>query len=371
MGIILSWLAASPLCFGDNPWLIRINIPEFKLLLYRSETLFEKFNVAVGRPDSPSPLGDYWIANKVVNPTWYPPDKKTPVPPGPDNPLGQYWMGLNIEGYGIHGNSAAWSIGNPVSLGCFRLHNSDIRRLFTLVPVGTPVKITYETVRSWLDGNNRAWLEVFPDIYHWQNQENEVINSISGLGWAYQPHWKALQELLQRKKPLKVEIPRVIAIEGESLAVDGFYWEHDVYLAKDVQKILPVNTKPSLSPFINYLKIDLANNETKDLYYWDEEANTLRIYRLKVLLNGMELTGAVRRLEDGKIGVNLELVALGLGADFCWDLASENAVCRGTTISGEPSGGIFWVEPEALSRIWPAMVIQWDEKTGLLELNCR
>ena len=138
---VLLWFSTGTTCFGDNPWSIQINIPEFKLYLYQAKTIYQVFNIAVGKQEKPSPLGEFRVANKVLEPTWYPPDGKPPVPPGPENPLGKYWLGLNIEGYGIHGNTAAWSIGSPASLGCFRLYNKDIQKLFELVPVGTPVQI--------------------------------------------------------------------------------------------------------------------------------------------------------------------------------------------------------------------------------------
>ena len=108
-----------PVCFAENLWWIRINIPEFKLYLYNGKELHQTYEVAVGKLDTPSPVGDFRIINKIYNPTWYPPSGGTPVVAGPDNPLGKYWMGLNIEGYGIHGNAAPNSIGHSVSLRMF------------------------------------------------------------------------------------------------------------------------------------------------------------------------------------------------------------------------------------------------------------
>jgi L,D-transpeptidase ErfK/SrfK len=68
---------------------------------------------------------------------------KTRVPPGPDNPLGQYRLGLNLAGYGIHGTLAPTSIDRFRSHGCIRLHPDDIADLFGRVPIGTPGHITY------------------------------------------------------------------------------------------------------------------------------------------------------------------------------------------------------------------------------------
>jgi hypothetical protein len=369
--LLLLWLVSSIPCLGENSWLIRINIPEYKLYLYRANEIYQTFNVAVGKQETPSPLGEFRIVNKVLDPTWYPTNGKPPVPAGPDNPLGKYWIGLNVDGYGIHGNSAAWSIGSPVSLGCFRLYNKDIQRLFELVPVGTPVQIIYQTVRAEIDSNNVAWLEVFPDIYNWNNPELEITKAIQNLGWKYEPHWRALGELLKAKKPIKLEVPRVIKVEGESLDIDCFCWQQEVYIAQKCLGILPVNLRISNmgALFNGYAKLDTvhATGENQQ-YFWDSEANTLRIIRLKVLLNGTELSDAACWGKNKQVLINLKTIAAQLGAKFSWDYTSEAAICNGVMIPGELREGIFWVAPEELEKVWPDLRCHWNEKNVTLEL---
>jgi lipoprotein-anchoring transpeptidase ErfK/SrfK len=48
---------------------------------------------------------------------------------------------LTLRGgeYAIHGTNRPSSIGGFVSHGCIRMYNSDIRELYALVAVGTPV----------------------------------------------------------------------------------------------------------------------------------------------------------------------------------------------------------------------------------------
>ena len=77
----------------------------------------------------------FHVISKVVDPTWTPPDSpwaqgELPVPPGPDNPLGTRWMGLNVTGVGIHGTNDPSSIGYSVSHGCIRMQIPDVERLF-------------------------------------------------------------------------------------------------------------------------------------------------------------------------------------------------------------------------------------------------
>lgn len=64
------------------------------------------------------------------------------IPPGPRNPVGRCWIGLSIDGYGIHGTPEPELIGKTGSHGCFRLTNWDALRLATMVRVGTEVRFT-------------------------------------------------------------------------------------------------------------------------------------------------------------------------------------------------------------------------------------
>ena len=132
----------------EEPWRIYINIPQCRLYLYRERQLYQTYKIAVGKINTPSPVGKFRIANKVTNPVWYPGKGRKPVGSGPSNPLGRYWLGLSLKGYGIHGNNSSRSIGKPVSSGCFRMDNDEIKELFRLVPVGTPVEITYTTITA-------------------------------------------------------------------------------------------------------------------------------------------------------------------------------------------------------------------------------
>ncbi len=67
--------------------------------------------------------------------------RKLILPPGPNNPVGVYWMSLNQPGFGIHGTPRPETIGRPESHGCFRMTNWDIITLARMVTAGTPVRI--------------------------------------------------------------------------------------------------------------------------------------------------------------------------------------------------------------------------------------
>jgi hypothetical protein len=117
-----------------------------RLFLYRGMRYARSFVVATGMNDYPTPIGRFTIVARWKHPWWYPPNSawaegKDPIPPGPGNPLGTRWMGLNAPGVGIHGTPDAASLGYSVSHGCIRMRIPEAEWLFERVRVGTPVFI--------------------------------------------------------------------------------------------------------------------------------------------------------------------------------------------------------------------------------------
>jgi lipoprotein-anchoring transpeptidase ErfK/SrfK len=117
-----------------------------KLYLYDGARLRQSFGVATGSAKYPTPLGEWEIVTMQRNPWWIPPDSKwaedaKPIPPGPGNPLGTRWMGLDATAVGIHGTPDAASIGYSASHGCIRMRIPDAEALFSTVEVGTPVYV--------------------------------------------------------------------------------------------------------------------------------------------------------------------------------------------------------------------------------------
>ena len=116
-----------------------VSIPDRTLAVIENDEVVEVFAVAVGAPNSPSPTGTFTIVNRVANPTYYHPGKV--IAPGPQNPIGTRWIGLNQKGYGIHGTDQPASIGYAQSHGCIRLRNADVERLFERVRTGDVVEL--------------------------------------------------------------------------------------------------------------------------------------------------------------------------------------------------------------------------------------
>ncbi len=125
---------------------IVVSLRDRKLALLEGERVVKVYSVAVGAPVSPSPNGEFRIAQRLENPTYYRPG--VVIGPGKDNPLGPRWIGLDVKGFGIHGTNRPDSIGKNVSHGCIRLRNHDIEDLFARVQVGDRVSLIGERTQE-------------------------------------------------------------------------------------------------------------------------------------------------------------------------------------------------------------------------------
>ena len=131
---------------ADIGKIIVIRKKEHTLYLYDKEDLFNSYVIAVGMPQYPTPNGRFHVTYKEKNPTWLPTsewakDKRgIPQPPGPDNPLGGYWMDIG-SGLGIHATPYEGTLGEDASHGCIRMASWAAEEVFNKVKVGTPVYI--------------------------------------------------------------------------------------------------------------------------------------------------------------------------------------------------------------------------------------
>jgi len=123
---------------------ILINLTECKLYLKSEDNIIRRYSVCVGKKETPTPTGSYNVTEKEVNPTWFSTAEtggKGEIPGGdPRNELGSRWIGFKPS-YGVHGTIFPESIGKVESHGCVRMNNKDVEELYSLVVVGTPVKI--------------------------------------------------------------------------------------------------------------------------------------------------------------------------------------------------------------------------------------
>ena len=147
---------------------IYINTANYRLFYYPKKYKGNKvitYPISVGRGEWPTPKKSTSIIEKLVNPNWYPPlavrkehkewgeELPNVVPPGPDNPLGEFALQLGLPGYLIHGTNKPYGIGMNVTHGCIRLHPDAIERIFKMVPRKTKVHIIDEPYTLAVEDN--------------------------------------------------------------------------------------------------------------------------------------------------------------------------------------------------------------------------
>ena len=111
----------------DNPFTIEIITKDRILKLLSNSRVIKEYPVAVGKPSTETPKGNWKIIKKGL---W-------------GAQFGGYFMQLSIPWgiYGIHGTNKPWSIGTRASHGCVRMYSNQAAQLYLIVPLGTPVLI--------------------------------------------------------------------------------------------------------------------------------------------------------------------------------------------------------------------------------------
>jgi len=141
---------------GGKAALVRISIGARALQAFDAETnLLAHFPCSIAARVEKRPVGETLSVmavaanpNYTFDPEVFPESaearqlgRKLILQPGPNNPVGTVWIGLDKPGYGIHGTPRPEDVGRTESHGCFRLANWNAEQLFKLVSVGTPVLI--------------------------------------------------------------------------------------------------------------------------------------------------------------------------------------------------------------------------------------
>lgn len=121
-----------------------------QLYLFNSKNqMIASFPATIGSTDTPSPTGTYKVTGVAKNPWYsYSPSnfiqgnnlKPLSLPPGPNAPVGNIWIGLSKKSFGIHGTPSPSLISKTASHGCIRLTNWDANDLGDRVRAGVTVK---------------------------------------------------------------------------------------------------------------------------------------------------------------------------------------------------------------------------------------
>jgi L,D-transpeptidase ErfK/SrfK len=197
-----------------------INLPEKKLYHFSNGALLKSYGVAVGKPSTKTPMGNFSIQYKTKAPSWYVPVSiqkemaargrpvQTVVPPGPGNPLGNWWMAIG-SGIGIHSTNAPASIGYSVSHGCIRMKPASAADLFKKVKVKTAVKIIYQPVKIGVDNEQNVYLEAYGDMYYrninYPNATKLLLNQSNLNG---NINWDTVYRVLKARQGIPVLISK-------------------------------------------------------------------------------------------------------------------------------------------------------------------
>ncbi|MGI8699015.1 MAG: L,D-transpeptidase family protein [Mycobacteriales bacterium] len=134
------WVRAGDVSIAGLPHRLDVLQRSHQLRLYRFGKLSKTYPIAVGKADTPTPGGTFYL-KELIRPT------------NGGGLYGPYAFGLSgfsdaLSSFGggeavigLHGTNDESSIGRDVSHGCIRLHNADITALAKLLPLGTPVRI--------------------------------------------------------------------------------------------------------------------------------------------------------------------------------------------------------------------------------------
>lgn len=236
--VLLVFASNGPVSAREPLREIVINIPAFTLYLYEDGVVAATYPIGVGSTVKPSLLGETRIVNEVHHPTYYPPDwwskGLSPIPPGPDNPVGSRWLGLGFAGYGIHGTNDPESIGTAASSGCIRMLNEHVEELADKVGVGTRVTFLYHTIEAWRDPlTGRPFVRVYKDIYQQgTNRIERLISELERIGAADGADRPMLAAILAEGAGEPRPVPRLVPtrIDGEPVTPGAAEYGGEVVL---------------------------------------------------------------------------------------------------------------------------------------------
>ncbi|MDT8900726.1 L,D-transpeptidase family protein [Anaeroselena agilis] len=379
----------APAAAGLNPDLaspsIVLNLPSRTLEFYAGGELVKTYPVAIGKPSTPSPLGNFAIFEKEVDPWWFPPRTGEVVPSGPHNPLGYRWMGF-APMYGIHGTNAPWAIGLAVSNGCIRMREADVEELYEVVPCGTPVRVTYDRFKLRVEGTGEVSLGVYPDIYGRRElTAGEVSDALAARGLGGLLTDGELAAMIAEEADRQVVFARVhnVRVNGRMLAeravtlkgvmyvpllaVAGALeakvsWDGANGMARGAKRAVPVAVIGD--------KVYVAANDAQALFggqqVFREEENVLAVDVVSLFLNGRPLAGDVQVVE-GVLAVPVTAVAEAVGQKVARGADGSLSV-RGTKVPASLVGGEAYIQLTKVYDVFRAYVY-WNQEARSIELT--
>ena len=134
------WIDRTKVSLASHEFKVIVELSAHRLIAMRGSDVILDVPIGVGKGQTPTPNGVYYITELLK-------------PPTPGSIYGTYAYGLSgfsevLKRFGggdgqvgIHGTNDPSSIGKDVSHGCIRLNNADIEKLVPVLPLGTPVEV--------------------------------------------------------------------------------------------------------------------------------------------------------------------------------------------------------------------------------------
>jgi len=213
-----------------------VNVPEMRLYMFPTDAqpgeriAILTWPIGIGAEEAPSPLGPFTVLSKDVHPTWVVPDSirrtmeqpRKVVPPGPDNPLGDYRIRLSRALYSIHGTNDPWTVGRLTTHGCIRLYPEDIAALYPLVEHGTPGEFLYQPVKLG-EIAGRIYVEVHQDVYRiFPDLERHAFAEVAAKGLTAQVDPERLRAAVRGKTGIPIDVSRCAEWPTDQLCTERF-----------------------------------------------------------------------------------------------------------------------------------------------------
>ena len=269
--------------------MIIINKSSNTLYFLKDGIVQETYPVATGKTTELTPNGKFKVVVKFKNPGWGGAGVSDPIPGGaPNNPLGKRWIGISYGGgskYGVHGNSNPKSIGTYASLGCVRMFNEDVEKLYEKVNINTPVWIgPEETLVSYGVEFKYSYGEgqIVKGGHIEQTEINIVINGYN---------LKLQDPVINKDGTIYYPFREVLELVGAEVT-----WDNESKKAKGILHE-------------NYVEFQLNNKEykTNDKYRFLPEDQEVFINR-------------------GKVYIPIRNLMEGLGYEVDWEESSKTVV---------------------------------------------
>jgi len=126
------------------PKKVVVDLSDRRVYMYRQNTVIASYPIGVGKKGWETPIGTFEVMHMQQFPAWQHPITGKVFAAGPNSPLGERWIGFWSDGHneiGFHGTPDSELVGSPVSHGCLRMRNPDVRLLYEQISLGVPVQV--------------------------------------------------------------------------------------------------------------------------------------------------------------------------------------------------------------------------------------